>query len=123
MIVGIIILIKGDYKMIAHYKVIINGTDSGIIETNLPYAREYWEKQSLKTNKRIHLSAVYYEPSEIERLHFDSVISLLWKPQNEDHDKLETALISMKMAVAHSSDNMELLDELEFLIENWSLQK
>ncbi len=40
------------------WKVIVNGKDSGIIETNYPYASKYWSYRSQITGKKIVLKRV-----------------------------------------------------------------
>jgi len=40
------------------YKVVINGKDSGIRETNYEYASKYWKYRALTTKKKITLKKI-----------------------------------------------------------------
>ena len=61
--------------------------------------------------------------SQIEQNNMTTVVEMLWNKNNIDHDDLNPFLVGLKMGVAHTNENMELLDEIEFLIENRGIQK
>jgi hypothetical protein len=41
------------------WKVVIAGKDSGIVESNYPYASKYWEKRAKILNKKIKLQKIW----------------------------------------------------------------